>query len=211
MKYTQLKNITGKVLIEENVCDYEVDKYITQFGYMNILEWNEENEKWIEDNIKGGIKFLLNKNFIEKENKFKYDENKLYFAKDYDNDICKLTVDVDGESFCWASLTNNEVYLTFDNFDDANSDLIESNEEKDTKVEIRVFDTLFEAMEFYLPLVPKEKPTKLNEYKELKRLSDKFNLNIDCRVMNEYCSVSPNCGVPPNYIFCKKCPFRNII
>ena len=194
-KYKLLKPLSGKSIIENNGCEDETIKFINKFGIKNEIKWTKEIEDYCSER-NGWIRFFVKCEFIE-ENKIKFDKLKFYFVKDYQGDVCRLCFDKRiGDDYRWIVVNENVAYTTRNTFEEA-IEYFKTAQQKHQyyDFEIKAFDTISEATEYYSAYENKE-TTVEQDLNTIYKLDQKHNFGLVCSDFSDDCDDN-----------CSKCPY----
>lgn len=144
MKYTEIKKISGKLLVENDYNNSIVNEWCKKHGFYIEIKWTEEVENWCtENNLTDDF---VSNNFI-KEKEHIDPENYIYCFKTIFGNIFKLTKISDSISqkyaWCCVNKTLNIWSDLYDTVEEAFEDLISSN------VIVKQFNSMREVVEEY--------------------------------------------------------------
>jgi len=180
VKYKLLKLLTGEEIYKAGACVGDREKFINHFGFSKTVDWNEENENWITENIPNGIEWGIKNGFIEKINEIEYNKNKVYCFKTNETNRVYILARVTTTQCSWVCLSDsNSCYngVCFINQGQAIDHAVKC------KFTIETFDNIQEALNNYFPKPSSKLPiSKTDRINILYDLIEEFDVeHVNCQ------------------------------
>jgi len=173
VEYKLLKLLTGEEIYKSGACVGDREKFINHFGFSKTVDWNEENENWITENIPEGIEWGIKKGFIEKIETIEYDKNKIYcFRAQHVNHVHMLSR-IGENQYAWTCLTDTENFYRTDCFKNPEEALDSANK---CKFRIETFNNIQQAINNYFIRHSSKIPRKTDRVKILYDLTEEFGM-----------------------------------
>lgn len=200
MQYKAIKIISGKEIIETGACETSAEKFIKEFGYYNEIEWTEEVENWIKENISDGLDWLIRKDFIT-ENKTNIDVSKLMFfeCSHVVHKLCRIST----HHFQWCPITDQTHYYGDTKFN-SKEDAVRYVETH-SRFKIKTFDCVEDALSYYRGERPVENSKTVVGLETIKEMYDKIK---DYDFAEDLCDAISNTEIC-NDIRCDDCPLKD--